>query len=326
MTSLSTPKKIPTSSSSSSSSGGSKSTVQVVVRLRPLNEKEKKHGTLPVITASTNDKSVTVIKGSGSRQARSSYKFNNVFTAFSTQEEVFDATLKPIIRDVLQLGYESTVFAYGQTGTGKTYTMEGENLNSDEDTTMHGVIPRSANAIFSALENDEDYVSYDVSCSFLEIYNEELCDLLVDRDTGGAMPPPKLDIMEGKSGPFCRGLSETNVNNAENVLNLMRQAQQQRQVSETNMNEHSSRSHCIFTIKIISERKLSDGSILKVTGKLHCVDLAGSECAKSAGGERERERERMNINRSLLTLGRVITMLKDKSTGKIKETARIPYR
>ena len=93
----------------SSSSAG----VQVVVRLRPLNEREKKHETLPVISASTNDKTVNVIKGTGSRQARSSYQFDNVFTAFSTQEEVFDTTLKPVIKDVLK-GYESTVFAYGQ--------------------------------------------------------------------------------------------------------------------------------------------------------------------------------------------------------------------
>ena len=94
--------------------------VQVVVRLRPLNEKEKKHGTLPVVSASTNEKTVTVIKGQGARQIRSNYKFDNVFTAFSSQEEVFDVTLKPVIRDVLH-GFESTVFAYGQTGTGKCF-------------------------------------------------------------------------------------------------------------------------------------------------------------------------------------------------------------
>jgi Kinesin motor domain len=81
-----------------------------------LNDREKKHGTLPVVSASTNDKTVTVIKGSGNRQAKTSYKFDNVFTAFSSQEEVFEATLQPVIRDVL-MGFESTVFAYGQTGT-----------------------------------------------------------------------------------------------------------------------------------------------------------------------------------------------------------------
>lgn len=98
------------------------------------------------------------------------------------------------------------------------------------------------------------------------------------------------------------------------------------------MNKQSSRSHCLFTIRVEASRKLEDGSILKVNGKLHCVDLAGSECAKSAAlekgddGEAARERERLNINRSLLTLGRVISMLKDQSTGKIKGNVRIPYR
>jgi kinesin family protein 11 len=92
--------------------------VQVVVRLRPLNDKEKKNSTLPVVSASTSDRTVTVLKGTGSRQVKTCYKFDNVFTAFSTQEDVFEATLKPVIHDVLN-GYESTVFAYGQTGTGK---------------------------------------------------------------------------------------------------------------------------------------------------------------------------------------------------------------
>ena len=100
-------------SSKQSLSPAATASVQVVVRLRPLNEREKKHGTLPVISASTSDKTVTVIKGTGSRQVKSSYKFDNVFTSFSTQEDVFEATLQPIIRDVLN-GYESTVFAYGQ--------------------------------------------------------------------------------------------------------------------------------------------------------------------------------------------------------------------
>ena len=89
--------------------------VQVVVRLRPLNDKEKKNSTLPVVSASTSDRSVTVLKGTGSRQVKTCYKFDNVFTAFSTQEDVFEATLKPVLHDVLN-GYESTVFAYGQTG------------------------------------------------------------------------------------------------------------------------------------------------------------------------------------------------------------------
>ena len=171
--------------------------VQVVVRLRPLNEREKKHGTLPVVSASTADRKVTVIKGTGSRQVKSSYKFDNIFTAFSSQEDVFEATLKPVIRDVL-MGFESTVFAYGQTGTGKTHTMEGDL----SDPQQHGVIPRSAAAIFEALKNPE-YTDTNIYCSFLEIYNEQLSDLLVE-DPGVNRKRPKLDIVEGKNGPFCR--------------------------------------------------------------------------------------------------------------------------
>jgi hypothetical protein len=97
----------------STSPRASSSSVQVIVRLRPLNEREMKHGTLPVVSASTKDKTVTVIKGKGKNQNKSTYKFDNVFTSFSTQEDIFEATLQPIINDVLN-GYESTVFAYGQ--------------------------------------------------------------------------------------------------------------------------------------------------------------------------------------------------------------------
>lgn len=112
----------------------------------------------------------------------------------------------------------------------------------------------------------------------------------------------------------------------------MRKAQDQRQVGETNMNKQSSRSHCIFTLKVQAKRKVGDGSLLEVSGKLHCVDLAGSECAKSADLDKNddqqasRERERMNINRSLLTLGRVVSMLKEQSQGKKNKNMRIPYR
>ena len=119
-----------TSSSASSSkrairpplSPSATASVQVVIRVRPLNNREKKHGTLPVISASTSDKTVTVIKGSGSKQVKSKYKFDNVFTSFSTQEDVFEATLQPIIRDVLN-GYESTVFAYGQVSFIRMFLM-----------------------------------------------------------------------------------------------------------------------------------------------------------------------------------------------------------
>eukprot|EP00804_Cyclotella_cryptica_P018144 CCRYP_005918-RB/>CCRYP_005918-RB protein AED:0.24 eAED:0.24 QI:476/1/1/1/1/1/4/64/1154 len=224
-------------------------------------------------------------------------------------------------------GFESTVFAYGQTGTGKTHTMEGS-LSSPE---LYGVIPRSAQAIFEHLKQPQ-YKDKVVTCSYLEIYNEELRDLLDDGTSAKAGEKSKLEIMEGKNGTFCRGLTEKQVNTAEDVLKLMQKAQHQRIVGETKMNKASSRSHCLFTIQVHGKIALIDGDgDMEFNGKLHMVDLAGSECAKSAGNDKSnpdsvaRERERMNINRSLLTLGRVITTLKERSEGK-NVNARIPYR
>lgn len=308
----------------------STSSIQVVVRLRPMNESEKKHGTLPVVTASTQDRTVTVIKGQGSRQVRSCFNFDRVFTAFSSQEEVFEETLKPVIGDVMR-GYESTVFAYGQTGTGKTHTMEGD-LSSPE---MQGVIPRSAQAIFESLKHPQ-YSDAKVHCTYLEIYNEDLSDLLMEDGTKNERTKgsSKLEIMDGKKGTFCRGLTQKSVKSAEDVLALMQKAQNQRRIGETKMNKHSSRSHCIFTISVQANAQLQDSSgSIDFTGKLHLVDLAGSECAKTASidkgssqhSEIARERERMNINRSLLTLGRVISSLKEQSTSR-KGNIRIPYR
>ncbi|KAK1736021.1 kinesin family protein [Skeletonema marinoi] len=309
---------------SKSSSANDGSAIQVVVRLRPMNEREQRHGTVPVISAKTKEKVVTVVKGKGRKQLKSSYSFDNVFTAFSSQEEVFEETVKPVIADVMR-GYESTVFAYGQTGTGKTHTMEG----SLERPELYGVIPRSAQAIFECLKQPQ-YKEHVVKCSYLEIYNEELRDLLVE---GKNSHRAKLDIMECKDGgTFCRGLTEMEVRSASDVLRLIQRGQHQRMIGETKMNKASSRSHSLFTIQVDGKISLIDGDgDFDFTGKLHMVDLAGSECAKSAGNDKSapeavaRERERMNINRSLLTLGRVITILKEKSLHK-NVNARIPYR
>ena len=201
----------------------------------------------------------------------------------------------------------------------------------------YGVIPRSAEAIFEELNREElNYESFKVYCSFLEIYNEELCDLLAESDNNRRPSSPSknhnsLAIMEGKDGPFCRGLSEKEVKNASDLLHLMELAHQSRKVGETSMNKESSRSHCIFTLKVQAKRRLEDGCLFESNGCLHMVDLAGSECAKTAnlsssdGAEQHaRDRERMNINRSLLTLGRVVKLLKEQSEKGSK--VRIPYR
>jgi hypothetical protein len=298
-------------------SGGMEAKVQVVCRLRPLNRREQAVGTTPVVTASTERKEVTIVKGSGKAQVRNTFRFDNVFGSFATQEEIFDQTLEPVIADVMG-GFESTVFAYGQTGTGKTHTMEGDISEPGQ----WGVIPRAAAKVF-ALLGDEKIIESSVYISYLEIYNEELSDLLLEDGEGGG---GKLMIAEDKSrggrGVHCHGLSSKPVGSAAEVLDRLRAAQERRRVGETKMNKQSSRSHCLFTIAVRSKEATSDGMVMERTGKLHMCDLAGSECAKTAGVKNEaasRERERKNINQSLLTLGRVISALREG-------TSRIPYR
>ena len=314
--------------------------VQVIVRIRPLNEKEKKQSTLPVVSASSTKNEVTVIRGSGARQMRHVFKFDGVFSGQSTQAEVFDRTLRPMIHDVLN-GFESTVFAYGQTGTGKTHTMEGD-IASEADM---GVIPRAARAIFESLADEDKYESYDVKASYLEIYNEELSDLLdgvaqadmaATAKAGALAAPAKLQIVDGGKGGGVRvmGLSEVSVASKEDVVAVLRAAQEKRRVGETRMNKASSRSHCVCTLTVTSTARADGGAALvRHVGKLHLCDLAGSECAKTAGGgngvreEATREAERRNINQSLLTLGRVITTLRAAADGdKSAASARIPYR
>jgi len=285
-------------------------TVQVVVRVRPLNAKEKQGHTLPIVNSSSQRNEVTLIKGIGFKAMRHTFNFDKVFNEFTTQQEIFEQTLAPLVNDVLK-GFESTVFAYGQTGTGKTYTMEGD----IDIATEAGVIPRSCEAIFERLM-DARYSDSSVRVSYLEIYNEELCDLLVDGTKAN-----NLKVCEDVAGKvICWGLSEIPVTSTTEVLEILRHAQARRRVGETKMNKVSSRSHCLFSLSVTS-KELVDGGMMERRGKLHLVDLAGSECAKATGADANstRLRESQNINKSLLTLGRVITSLRDK-------TARIPYR
>ena len=322
--------------------------VQVAVRVRPLNDRELKHNTLPVVTASSSEKTVTLIKnGATNRQERKTYAFDEVFSEFSTQQDVFDK-VRPLVDDVVA-GFEGTVFAYGQTGTGKTHTMEG-NLVSEEG---KGVIPRAVEAIFDQLSNPK-YSEYTVSAQYLEIYNEELSDLLLDdsasvpatprvgSNKGAEAKPAELKVVEeppkkqGERGRVhVHNLSVHKVGKAEDVLRLIQRAQQRRQTGETKMNKASSRSHCVFTLTVSSTRVTSDGGSMECKGKLHLVDLAGSECAKTAGMDsrgpadplaRAREAERKNINQSLLTLGRVIQTLRQMVDDPKEGHTRIPYR
>lgn len=289
-----------------------------------MSDREKTDGTVPVATASTEHREIVVARSLGGRQVRTAFNFDAVLGSFSSQEDVFNASVKPLVDQVLN-GYEATAFAYGQTGTGKTYTMEGDAEAYDGA----GLMQRSAVAMLSALA-DAKYAEHSVTVSYLEIYNEELSDLLAP-----AHHQPKLDLMDTHRGVCCVGLSEVPVQTLADINELVKAAQERRRMAETRMNARSSRSHCIFTMKVRCRKRVAGGELESV-GKLHLVDLAGSECAKKAALEEagqgqgmqrhgqaaasaEQERERRAINQSLLTLGRVIGALRDNS-------GRVPYR
>lgn len=275
--------------------------VQVAVRCRPLNEREKAAGRPPVLQCKTNANEIAVAK-------RKTYAFDKVYGQYSTQKDVFKATVRPVVDEALA-GYNCTVFAYGQTGTGKTYTMQGA-LAPDDD--MAGIIPRCVRYIFDALQSSSQ--EYSVKVSFLQLYNEELKDLL-------APESKKLRLMEDpkRGGIYCQNLLEVTTTTAGQVFELLETGVKNRITSETLMNENSSRSHSIFTIRIHSKENNPGGEDLIKTGQLNLVDLAGSECVGRSGARNARAREAGNINQSLLTLGRVITALVDNHP-------HIPYR
>jgi kinesin family protein 11 len=215
-----------------------------------------------------------------------------------------------MLREVL-LGYNCTIFAYGQTGTGKTYTMEGD---LSEPSSGSGIIPR---ALYSLFEQLQDTMEYSVRVSYMELYNEELKDLLSpDNDSR------KLKMYEDlnrKGSVVIQGLEEILVDNAHDVIQVLQRGSMKRQIAATKMNDVSSRSHGIFTITVHIKEATSDGEELLKVGKLHLVDLAGSENIGRSGAENKRAKEAGMINQSLLTLGRVINALVERSP-------HVPYR
>lgn len=214
-------------------------------------------------------------------------------------------------------GYNCTIFAYGQTGTGKTYTMSGdltETMGMLSDNA--GIIPRVLQALFKKLELDEQENS--VRCSFIELYNEELRDLLSSDDNA------KLKIYDdtsrkGHSTTMVQGMEERYILNAGDGLKWLREGSIKRQVAATKCNDLSSRSHTVFTITVYAKQKTENGEDFLMLGKLNLVDLAGSENIQRSGAENKRAAEAGLINKSLLTLGRVINALVDRSP-------HIPYR
>ncbi|XP_053189347.1 kinesin-like protein KIF11 [Scomber japonicus] len=293
--------------------------IQVVVRCRPFNTTERKssHG---VIDCDSNRKEVGVRTGGmNDKASRKTYTFDMVFGPAAKQIEVYRSVVCPILNEVI-MGYNCTVFAYGQTGTGKTFTMEGERSPNEqftwEEDPLAGIIPRTLHQIFEKLS--ENGTEFSVKVSLLEIYNEELFDLL----------SPSEDVTErlqlfddprNKRGVVVKGLEEVTVHNKDEVYQILERGSAKRRTASTLMNAYSSRSHSVFSVTIHMKEITLDGEELVKIGKLNLVDLAGSENIGRSGAVDKRAREAGNINQSLLTLGRVITAL-------VEKRPHIPYR
>lgn len=259
--------------------------------------------------------------GDGGNVRERSYPFDHVFGPEADQGMVYQSVVGPVLNEVMN-GYNCTIFAYGQTGTGKTHTMEGD-LTSQLGTYSPeaGIIPRTLYRLFHTLELSKD--EYSVHATFVELYNEELRDLLSDeapQPLGGGKDSAGLRMYEDKGkGVNIQGLEDVPMRDAEHGLKLLRKGSQKRHIAATRCNESSSRSHCVFTLTIHIKETTSKGEDVLRTGKLNLVDLAGSENIGRSGAENKRAREAGMINQSLLTLGRVINALVEKSS-------HIPYR
>ncbi|CAK7567111.1 MAG: Kinesin-related motor protein [Sporothrix epigloea] len=294
--------------------------INVVVRCRGRNEREVRENSAVVVnTDGAKGKTVELMMGPNALSNKT-YNFDRVFSPAADQGMIFDDVVKPILDEMLS-GFNCTIFAYGQTGTGKTYTMSGdmsETLGLLTDAA--GIIPRVLQALFNKLNADEsDSI---VRCSFIELYNEELRDLLsAEADTGGSS---KLKIYDdnsrkGHATTVVQGMEERHIASAADGIKRLQEGSVRRQVAATKCNDLSSRSHTVFTITVQTKHITETGEDFFNTGKLNLVDLAGSENIQRSGAENKRAAEAGLINKSLLTLGRVINALVDR-------TAHVPYR
>ncbi|KAH9326557.1 hypothetical protein KI387_006735 [Taxus chinensis] len=296
--------------------------VQVLVRCRPFNEDELKANVPLVINCHEQRREVSVYQSTASKNIDRTFTFDKVFGPNSQQKELYDQAIVPIVNEVLD-GYNCTIFAYGQTGTGKTYTMEGggRKAKNGEFPPDAGVIPRAVRQIFDTLEAQNAEYSMKVTC--LELYNEEITDLLApdefSRSLEDKSKKPIALMEDGKGGVFVRGLEEEIVCSANEIYTLLERGSSKRRTAETLLNKQSSRSHCIFSITIHIKEVTPEGEELIKCGKLNLVDLAGSENISRSGAREGRAREAGEINKSLLTLGRVITAL-------VEHLGHIPYR
>ncbi|XP_075968344.1 kinesin heavy chain-like [Anarhichas minor] len=271
--------------------------VKVMCRFRPLNDAERIRGDKYI--PKFNGEDTVVVTGKP-------YVFDKVLPPNTEQIQVYDTCARQIVKDVLG-GYNGTIFAYGQTASGKTHTMEG----SLHDPRLMGIIPRISRDIFDHIYSMDENLEFHIKVSYFEIYLDKIRDLLDVSKTN-------LSVHEDKNRvPFVKGCTERFVSSPDEVMDVIDEGKANRHVAVTNMNEHSSRSHSIFLINIKQENMETE---LKLSGKLYLVDLAGSEKVSKTGAEGSVLDEAKNINKSLSALGNVIAALSEGTK------THVPYR
>ncbi|KAL6180146.1 hypothetical protein ACLB2K_046813 [Fragaria x ananassa] len=275
--------------------------IRVFCRCRPLRKEESPAGHATVVQFDAAKDGELGIISSGSN--KKIFKFDRVYTPEDDQADVF-ADASPMITSVLD-GYNVCIFAYGQTGTGKTFTMEGPESN-------RGVNYRTLEQLFIAAEERKEIFTYNISVSVLEVYNEQIRDLLATSSTS-----KKLEMRQSSEGTHhVPGLIEAKVENIKEVWRILQAGSNARATGSNNVNEHSSRSHCMLCIMVRAKNMMTGNCTMS---KLWLVDLAGSERLVKTEVQGERLKEAQNINRSLSALGDVISALAAKKS-------HIPYR
>ncbi|XP_031813366.1 kinesin-like protein KIF1A isoform X10 [Sarcophilus harrisii] len=302
--------------------------VKVAVRVRPFNSREMSRDSKCIIqmTGSTT----TIVNPKQPKETPKSFSFDYSYWSHTTPEDINYASQKQVYQDIgeemLQHafeGYNVCIFAYGQTGAGKSYTMMGK-----QEKDQQGIIPQLCEDLFSRInDTTNDNMSYSVEVSYMEIYCERVRDLLNPKNKGN------LRVREHPlMGPYVEDLSKLAVTSYNDIQDLMDSGNKARTVAATNMNETSSRSHAVFNIIFTQKRHDAETNITtEKVSKISLVDLAGSERADSTGAKGTRLKEGANINKSLTTLGKVISALAEMDSGpnknkKKKKTDFIPYR
>ncbi|XP_012907330.2 kinesin-like protein KIF1A isoform X24 [Mustela putorius furo] len=302
--------------------------VKVAVRVRPFNSREMSRDSKCIIQMSGS--TTTIINPKQPKGDPKSFSFDYSYWSHTSPEDINYASQKQVYRDIgeemLQHafeGYNVCIFAYGQTGAGKSYTMMGK-----QEKDQQGIIPQLCEDLFSRInDTTNDNMSYSVEVSYMEIYCERVRDLLNPKNKGN------LRVREHPLlGPYVEDLSKLAVTSYNDIQDLMDSGNKARTVAATNMNETSSRSHAVFNIIFTQKRHDAETDITtEKVSKISLVDLAGSERADSTGAKGTRLKEGANINKSLTTLGKVISALAEMDSGpnknkKKKKTDFIPYR